>query len=382
MKRYVYGFLALVMSCLFAAGCASKAAYTPIDLNPLIKSGQVVQKTDNFVVLLDRSSSMDGWAGKASRIAYAKDVTNRMIATIPDLKLTAGLRTFWDEETALVYGMTSFNKQDFLKAIDNVGRPNGRTPMGRTIVAAGEDLKGAAGKSAIIIVSDFEEIEGIDDIRPKSVMEAIGKVKTQYGDGVCVYTVQVGTVPIGKMLSEEMVRESRCGRAVNADDLATPEAMAGFVREIFLGAPPAQAMEAEKTKPAPAQAPAEVEKAAVAPAAAAAAAAFEDIHFDFDKYDLKPEARDLLSKLGEFMQANKEATVLIEGNCDERGTIEYNLALGDRRALSAKKYLVNLGVDQGRIKTISYGKERPLDPGHNEEAWAKNRRDHFIVTEK
>lgn len=382
MKRSVDGFLALVI-CLLVAGCASKAAYTPINLNPQINSGQFVQKTDNFVVLLDRSASMDGWAGKASRISYAKDVTSRLIATIPDIKLTAGLRTFWDTETALRYGMTSFNKQDFLKAIDDVGRPSGRTPMGRTIVASGEDLKGAAGKSAIIIVSDFEEIEGIDDIRPKSVMEAIGNVKAQYGDRICVYTVQVGTVPIGKMLSQEVVREARCGRAVNADDLATPEAMADFVREIFLGAPPVQAVEAEKAKAAPAQAPAaEVEKAAVAPAAAVAAVEFEDIHFDFDKSNLKPEARDLLNKLGEFMQTHKEATVLIEGNCDERGTVEYNLALGERRALSAKKYLVNLGVDQGRIKTISYGKERPLDPRHNEEAWAKNRRDHFVMTEK
>jgi len=81
------------------------------------------------------------------------------------------------------------------------------------------------------------------------------------------------------------------------------------------------------------------------------------------------------------MAANKNVTVLIEGNCDERGTVEYNLALGEKRAQSAMKFLVDLGVDKARIKTISYGKEKPLEPGHNEEAWAKNRRDHFVVTE-
>jgi len=107
-----------------------------------------------------------------------------------------------------------------------------------------------------------------------------------------------------------------------------------------------------------------------------------DIRFDFDKFDLKPEARDVLNKLGDFMKADKDATVLIEGNCDERGTVEYNLALGEKRAISAQKYLVGLGVDKGRIKTISYGKEKPLDPAQNEEAWAKNRRDHFVVTAK
>ncbi len=72
--------------------------------------------------------------------------------------------------------------------------------------------------------------------------------------------------------------------------------------------------------------------------------------------------------------------VVIEGHCDERGTAEYNMALGQRRAQETKKYLVNLGIKESRIKTISYGEERPLDPGHNEDAWAKNRRAHFVVT--
>jgi peptidoglycan-associated lipoprotein len=117
-------------------------------------------------------------------------------------------------------------------------------------------------------------------------------------------------------------------------------------------------------------------------AATAAATEFADVRFDFDKYDLKPEARETLKKLGDYLTVNKGATVLIEGNCDERGTVEYNLALGEKRAVSAMKYLVSLGVSKDRVKTISYGKERPLDPGHNEEAWAKNRRDHFVVTAK
>jgi len=117
-------------------------------------------------------------------------------------------------------------------------------------------------------------------------------------------------------------------------------------------------------------------------AAAARAEAFADIRFDFDKFDLKPEARETLKKAAAYMTANKNVDVLVEGHCDERGTVEYNLALGEKRAQSAMKFLVDLGVDKARIKTISYGKEKPLDPGHNEEAWAKNRRDHFVVTEK
>ena len=105
-----------------------------------------------------------------------------------------------------------------------------------------------------------------------------------------------------------------------------------------------------------------------------------DIHFDFDQYSIRPKDRKILSSHAGYLLKNKNVKIVIEGNCDERGTTEYNLALGDKRAREAKKFLVNSGVDQKRIKTISYGKERPLDPDHNEEAWAKNRRDHFVVS--
>jgi peptidoglycan-associated lipoprotein len=105
-----------------------------------------------------------------------------------------------------------------------------------------------------------------------------------------------------------------------------------------------------------------------------------DIHFDFDKYNLKPEAQAILKAGAQAYQKYPNYGLVIEGNCDERGTVEYNLALGQKRADEAAKYLVDLGIGKERIKTISYGKERPLDPGHNETAWAKNRRDHFVVS--
>ena len=111
-----------------------------------------------------------------------------------------------------------------------------------------------------------------------------------------------------------------------------------------------------------------------------AMAALADIHFDFDKYVLRPQDRNTLAKTAAWIKENHPKMVTIEGNCDERGTVEYNLALGQQRASEAKKYLVTLGVNEKILKTISYGKERPLDPGHDEKAWAKNRSDHFVVT--
>jgi peptidoglycan-associated lipoprotein len=101
------------------------------------------------------------------------------------------------------------------------------------------------------------------------------------------------------------------------------------------------------------------------------------VHFDFNKFDVKPEDRDILSKNAEIIKTHPAVPVVISGNCDERGTQEYNLALGNARAVAAKKYLVSLGVDDSKISTISYGLEKPVDRGHNEKAWAKNRRDEF-----
>jgi peptidoglycan-associated lipoprotein len=105
----------------------------------------------------------------------------------------------------------------------------------------------------------------------------------------------------------------------------------------------------------------------------------DDIHFEFDSSTLTSEAQMILKKKAEWLQNNPEAMSTIEGHCDDRGTSEYNLALGDRRATSAKNFLVDLGISASRLTTISYGEERPIDPGQNEIAWAKNRRCHFTI---
>jgi peptidoglycan-associated lipoprotein len=103
------------------------------------------------------------------------------------------------------------------------------------------------------------------------------------------------------------------------------------------------------------------------------------VFFDFDKYDLRPEAREQLERQAAWLKANPNVTVTVEGHADERGTREYNLALGERRADSARNYLVALGIDPNRIQTISYGKERPAVLGSNEAAWAQNRRGVTVV---
>ena len=137
-------------------------------------------------------------------------------------------------------------------------------------------------------------------------------------------------------------------------------------------AAPVAAAPAEQPAPAP----------AVAPGVAVTqeqVSQFDDVRFDFDKSEVKEDGRKTCQVVADYLKKHPQAKMLIEGNCDERGTAEYNMALGERRATAVMTYLVSLGVPKAALSTVSFGKEKPLDPGHNEEAWAKNRRAHFVL---
>jgi peptidoglycan-associated lipoprotein len=103
-----------------------------------------------------------------------------------------------------------------------------------------------------------------------------------------------------------------------------------------------------------------------------------DAYFDYNKADLRPDAREALAKTADFLRNYPQVRVTIEGHCDERGSTEYNLALGDRRANAAKQYLVSLGISADRLSTVSFGKEKPFCTEHNEQCWQQNRRAHFV----
>jgi peptidoglycan-associated lipoprotein len=106
---------------------------------------------------------------------------------------------------------------------------------------------------------------------------------------------------------------------------------------------------------------------------------FEPIYFDFDQATIRPDQFAKLDHNADYLKSNSSARIVIEGNCDERGTNEYNLALGERRAQNAKTYLTEAGVEASRMRTVSYGEERPLFPGQDDSAWAQNRRDDFVL---
>ncbi len=178
-----------------------------------------------------------------------------------------------------------------------------------------------------------------------------------------------------------------CCGALLAGGCAKKEVVKG---DESISPPPGKAAVTEPARPEPMdvavksqqvqEAAAGTEAPAKTPAEAAAEAALGKIYFDFDSYVLSQTARDTLAMNAEYLlKKNPAVKIQIEGNCDERGSDEYNLALGEKRAKSALNYLITLGVPAARLSFISYGKEKPADPGHDDAAWAKNRRDEFVV---
>jgi peptidoglycan-associated lipoprotein len=135
-----------------------------------------------------------------------------------------------------------------------------------------------------------------------------------------------------------------------------------------------------ETTPQPTPGPIERDDIGNNPSRINAAGYLKPAFFDYDKADIRPDGREVLNANAEWLKKYPGVQITIEGHSDERGTAQYNLALGDRRANAAKEYLASLGIATARMKTISYGKERPFAPGHDEESYQKNRRAHFVVT--
>jgi outer membrane protein OmpA-like peptidoglycan-associated protein len=367
MKRIGYGLVFLLMFFVLFTGCAT---FRAVDLNPQIKSGQLVQKTDNFVVVFDKSASMGDlhsppqFTGNQTRLVYAKDTANNMIATFPEIKLNAGLRTFWGDKTVLIYGMKDLVKKDYTKAIGSIELVNARTNLETAITEAGNDLRGARGNSALIIVSDFDKSPKNDDIKPAAVLEAITKVNAEYGDRLCVYAIQLGYTKEGKDLSEQIVQNVAGGYNVNSDKLATPAAMGAFVEKVISGncSRYQQYVAKPKEKVVIVADETITEEKVVTTVAAdkVIVLAFEDIHFDFDKSTLKPEAQAILKRNIQMLKDNPNAKVRIAGYTSAAGTHLYNQKLSERRAAAVQEYLISEGViTPDRLSTIGYGETDP-----------------------
>jgi len=384
-ERMLRIILLFVAACM-AIGCAAQKPMTIAsarDLNPKLADGQYLPKVDNFIVILDGTASMADPFKGATKSAFAKGLASLMNQTIPNMNLTAGLRTFgdlsaWNDiRTARLYGMTQYTKAGLDKAINDVGTC-GPSPLDLAIVWASEDLKQTSGDSAVIIFSDGEDMTN-------APITAARAMKTLYGDRVCIYTVLTGSSPVGKKILEGVAQEGGCGFFVTGDSVASSDGMADFVEKIFFKKKAVAAAPAPAPAPAPVAPPppppvvAEEVKVAKVERQAAAEAAPEritlNVLFDTNKAVVKPKYFNEIKKVADYMTKYPTAAAVIEGHTDSVGKVAANVKLSQRRADAIKKILVEkYKIDKTRISAVGYGPKKPIADNKTASGRQKNRR--------
>lgn len=384
------------IAVLLLSGCASHPVSTAEnfqaeDLNPLLASGQYQQKTDNFFVINDSSDSMSedfdgpGFAAgqNQSKFSVEKDILSRINQTIPNINLTASIRSFgtgsctsWGG-TKLNMAPTVYSKSAFSAGIDALTCAGGATPMASAITGTASDLSSTTGPIAVLILSDGHAIEP----GPVAAMEAL---KTQYGDRVCVYSIWVGNrnEEQGKILLNQLSDIAGCGYRTEAEAVETPNGVADFVKSVFLkpAVPDCSKMDDDGDGVNNC-----IDKCPDTPKGAHVDATgcwvYRGVLFDTDKSTIKPEFVPMLNNAVKVMEENPGLTVRIEGHTDSRASEAYNQKLSERRAAAVKEYLVTHGVAASRMETIGYGEMRPWDTNATPEGRYQNRRVEFVRTD-
>ena len=346
-----------------------------IDQCTQVSTEQYVKKVDNFIIIFDPSASMSENCSeecledcpKGPKFDYAKNIVTCMNQTIPDLELKGAFRTFGAPVyTSITYGPDDYTKEDLAHAIKEVVSADGVSPLDFAIRATGEDWDSEQGKIAVIILSD-----GVDmDIEPVLAAE---KLKKQYGENICIYTILIGNDKNGWKILSDVAQAGECGFAVKAKDLANQAGMTDFVKSVFLmldidgdGVP------YDRDDCPDTQTGLEVDENGCFHAVISG-----DVLFDFDKYVIKPEAYQILDAIAEILNNNPGIAMEIHGHTDFKGTEKYNDVLSINRAKAGKQYFVNKGINSKRIFIKGFGELQPVAPNQTDEGRALNRRIEF-----
>lgn len=378
------------------SGCATQSsntfqAFQPEDLNALVKSGKLVQKTNSFFVVNDSSSSMSrtylnsaDYSG--TKLDVEKNLLNKFNKSIPSIPLTSGLLSFgygpclsWNS-THLNQAVQNYTPAGFDAAIAFLECSSGGTPLATALTESGHDISSAAGNIALIVLSD-----GIEEFSPAPAAEAL---KAQYGDRLCIYTVWVGNDndAAGQATLQQISDASACGFSTTADSIKDAHGMSEFVKNVFLKAGTPVVADCSKLDDDKDGVNNCADKCPDTPKGAIVDKdgcwAFRGLLFDFDKADIKSKYSPLIQNAVEVMKLNPGLTVEIQGHTDSYGTDAYNEKLSQRRANAVKAELVKQGVDGKRLSTAGYGESQPVDTNETDEGRAYNRRVNYKRTDK
>ncbi|MDT8407388.1 MAG: OmpA family protein [Methylococcales bacterium] len=383
-----------LMAAIIMTGCASHGGaqfggFNAQDLNAQLKSGQLVQKTDNFFVINDSSSSMtETYLGvgypaqpKATKFQVEKELLTRLNQTLPDLKLSTGIRSFGFGQ-CLSYGQTKLNlatgtysQSYFDQGIGSLDCASGGSPLHKAFQAVGKDLSPMKGSVALLVLSD-----GATDEFPLPEIETL---KQQFGDTLCIYGIWVGNPDQqnGKATMAALSDAANCGFTVSADELAQPQAMADFVKTVFLKK--GQPIDGDDDQDG---VPNSRDRCPNTPRGATVDRhgcwAITGINFDFDQSVIKPEFYPLLDKTAHVIEQNPSLHIEVQGHTDSKGSDAYNLKLSERRAHAVRNYLAEKTGRGAYLTARGYGETRPIDSNETEQGRYNNRRVQLKITHR
>ena len=386
ISRILKVSLVMLLAALLTS-CAQKqpALFSTLDLNPKLTGGDYLQKTENFLVVLDASSTMfespktplDRTEGVAnlSKFTSAKTLIRQMNATIPAIPLQGGLRVFGPNPTAegLVYGLIPYTKEDLAAAVDGQNTADGTSPLEKALAAAREDLADStSGRIAVIVFSDGKWMDG------EAVVEAAAGLRKQYGSRLCIYTVLMGQDQGGKELLTRVADAGGCGFATTAAVINSGAGMADFVEKIFLAA------DGDSDRDGVRNSRDECPNTLYGLKVDSKGCRIEvmepvdiklQVNFDFDKSEIKPMYYGRLRAVADFMNKYPQTSIFLRGYTCSMGPARYNLGLSQRRADSIRNYLIKeLGIDPTRLRAKGYGEANPIASNATREGRVKNRR--------
>jgi OOP family OmpA-OmpF porin len=352
-------------------GCATQKASPFIkagDLSMKMKSGKYIQNANNFEIIFDKSGSMGSDYGGVQKLVIEKSLVSKFNSYIPDLSLNAGLRTFGQnyvdfDVTKLEYGITKYDPESLNGVIQNLRTPFGDSPLEAAILAAGNDMKDLQGRSALVIFTDAVDMGN-------APVKAATNVKSQYGDKLCIYTVQLGNDVQGGKILDQIVKAGECGISVKGDDLANDAAMNDFVERIFLATKKAEAPPPPPTPVKEMKKAAEVEQKILEKGRATL-----DVEFDTGKSVVKPKYYNDIRNVAEVMKKYPDLKIVIEGHTDNVGGEKYNLNLSQKRAEAVKSIMVTkFNIEASRLVAKGFGYSKPIASNSTKEGRQKNRR--------
>jgi len=397
MKKTLLTVTAIVAVAL--SGCATKSISTfqPFqakDLSSLVSSGHLKQKSNTVFIINDSSSSMGevytgaGFSGQTAptKLSVAKELLHRMNKTIPNIPLSAGLRSFgygpctgWSY-TKLNQAIQSYSSASFDSAINSLTCSSGGTPVASAFEAANADLASAPGNIAVILLSDGHNYD-------TSPVAAIETLKATHGDKVCVHTIWVGNEAqeSGQGILQHLSDVSSCGSSTTADAIASDSGMASFVSNVFFDSvtpAPIASLDGDADNDGIRDS---VDKCPNTPKGAAVNRdgcwAFHGVLFDYNKSTIKAGYEHLFRNAINVLKQNPGLTAEIQGHTDSRGSEAYNQKLSENRALAVKKHIVDNGISASRLTTIGFGESRPAASNDTAEGRAHNRRVEYRRTD-